>query len=204
MVKASSIEDAVVAEEGGADVVILKGWEAGGHVTFESTMILVPQAVDLLHEPVVAAGGIADGRGMAAAVALGVDGIEMGTVFMAAIESDVHPNVKDCVVRAGDMSTVITGYATDEPCRQIKNKLSDEIIEIEATNVKAIAADKLRTVAESSLKKAMMEGDMERGAVMAGQISPLVKSIRSVETIIDTVLDEAKKRMDEMNHFAFS
>lgn len=203
IVKASDIEDACNAEKGGADVVVVKGWEGGGHTTVEATTVLVPQASDLLRVPVVASGGIADGRGMAAVIALGAEGIEMGTVFMAAKEAVIHPNVKKSVIEAGDMSTVITGYSTGEPCRQLKNALSDEMEKIEAENTKAVAAEKLRTVAESSLKKAMAEGNLDRGAVMAGQIAPLVKEEKSVSDIIDDTLAGAKKRLMEITKFEF-
>jgi enoyl-[acyl-carrier protein] reductase II len=203
IVKASVIADALAAEEGGADVVIVKGWEGGGHTTIEATTVLVPQAADLLKVPVVASGGIADGRGMAAAIALGADGIEMGTIFMAATETTVHPNVAKSIIEAEDMSTVIVGYSTDEPCRQFRNALSDEMVKIEAENTKAVAAEKLRPVAESSLKRAMMEGDMEHGAVMAGQIAPLVKEQKTCLSIIDDVMSEAKARLVEIQAFEF-
>lgn len=203
IVKASDIQDAITAEQAGTDVIIVKGWEGGGHVTFETTMTLVPQAADVIKVPLVASGGIADGRGMAAAIALGAEGIEMGTVFLAAEETVVHPNVKKAVVEAGDMCTVITGNATDEPCRQIKNVLSEKLVNIEAEYVKAEAAEILRPVAESSLKKAMAEGDTENGAVMAGQIVPLVKAVRPAAEIIDTVLAECEKVLKEMPSFEF-
>ncbi len=203
IVKASFISDAVVADKAGADLVIVKGWEGGGHTSFEATTVLVPQAADQLNCPVIASGGIADGRGMAAAIALGAEGIEMGTVFMAASEVTVHPNVKDAVVAAGDMSTVITGYCTDEPCRQIANALSDKMSAIENNHTKAEAADLFRGAAESSLKRAMMEGDMENGAVMAGQIVPLVKEIRPVAAIVDSVLSEAKNVLKKCAEFEF-
>ncbi|MCU6760898.1 Nitronate monooxygenase [uncultured Roseburia sp.] len=203
VVKASFIEDAVIAEKAGADVMIVKGWEGGGHVTFEATTVLVPQAADLMKIPVIASGGLADGRGMAAAIALGAEGFEMGTAFMAAVETTVHPNVKKAVIEAGDMSTVITGYCTDEPCRQIKNKLADEMIAVEANNTKAEAAKKLRPIAESSLKKAMAEGDMIDGAVMAGQITALVKKERTSAAIIDEALAEAKEILAHINEFQF-
>ena len=201
VVKASYIEDALIAEEAGADVIIVKGWEGGGHVTFEASTVLVPQAADLLKVPVVASGGIADGRGAAAAIAMGAEGFEMGTVFMAAEETMVHPAAKQAVIEAGDMSTVITGYSTDEPCRQVKNKLADEMIRIEAENTKAAAAELLRPIAESSLKKGMAEGDMENGAVMAGQITALVKSIRPVADIIDSTIKEAQEILNKAADF---
>lgn len=204
IVKASVIADAVTAEKAGADAVVLKGWEGGGHTTYEATTVLVPQAADALSIPVVAAGGIADGRGMAAALALGADGIEMGTVFMCASETDIHSNVKDVMLKAGDMSTVITGYSTDEPCRQIKNKLSDEMTAIENGLSKEEAALKLKEVAGSSLRRAMEYGDVEeKGAVMAGQIVPLVTKISSVEEIIDRVLKECRSTIAKVNTFSF-
>ena len=200
IVKASDIRDAVTAEKAGADIVIVKGWEGGGHVTVESTMVLVPQAADVLEKtPLVAAGGIADGRGMAAVMAMGAEGIEMGTVFLAAAETSVHPNVKTAVLACGDMQTVITGTATGEPCRQIANALSEEILRIEAEYVRKKAAERLRPVAESSLKKAMAEGDTEHGAVMAGQIAPLVNSIRPVADIMNTVIAECRAVMAGMS-----
>ena len=189
IVKASTIQDAITAEKAGADAVIVKGWEGGGHTTFEATTVLVPQAADVLSVPVAAAGGIADGRGMAAAIALGADGIEMGTVFICAEEAVIHPNVKQAMLKAGDMETVITGNCTDEPCRQLQNKLSDEMIAIESNYIKKEAADRLRKIAASSLRNAMAEGDVEeKGAVMAGQIVPLITEIKSVKNIIDDVL----------------
>ncbi len=203
VVKASFISDAVIAEKAGADVVIVKGWEGGGHLSYEATTVLVPQAADILHVPVVASGGIADGRGMAAAIALGAEAIEMGTVFMAASETIIHPNVKEAVVNAEDMSTVITGYSTGEPCRQIKNKLSDELTTIEDNNTKEVAALKLKDAAESSLKKAMMEGDMVNGAVMAGQIVPLIKELKPSSEIINEVLEQAKKCIAKIQNFNF-
>ncbi|WP_370516570.1 nitronate monooxygenase [Granulicatella sp. zg-ZJ] len=203
ILKASTIADAIAAEKGGADLIIVKGWEGGGHTIVEATTVLVPQATDVLSVPVVASGGIADGRGFAAAIALGAEGIEMGTIFMAAEEASVHPNVKKALINAGDMSTVITGYSTDEPCCQIKNKLSDEMIEIEANNTKEVAAELLRTVAESSLKKAMIDGDMVEGAVMAGQIVPLITEIKSVESILSEVIEGAKVELVRASQFKF-
>ena len=199
IVKASTIKDAVTGERAGADVIIVKGWEGGGHVTPEATTVLVPQAADCLFTPLVAAGGIADGRGMAAAIALGAEGIEMGTAFLVATETPIPQNVKESVMKAEDMDTVITGYCTNEPCRQIKNKLSDELIAIESTYIKSEAADRLRDVAIFSLRKAMVEGDIEGGAVMAGQIAPLVRQIRSVREIMDAMFleyDRAVKRIE--------
>lgn len=198
IVKASFMSDAIIADNAGADIIIVKGWEGGGHTTYEATTVLVPQAKDIIKAPIIASGGIADGRGVAAAIALGADGIEMGTIFMASKEALIHPNVKSAIIEAGDMSTVITGYSTDEPCRQLKNKLSKTLISIEDNNSKAIASKQMKDVAESSLKKAMMDGDLENGAVMAGQIVPLITEIKTVKDIIETVLSQGRKRLEEM------
>ena len=127
----------------------------------------------------------------------------MGTVFMAAEETLVHPNVKQEIIKTGDGATVITGMPTGEPCRQIKNKLSDELFRIEAENIRVKAAEILRPIAESSLKNAMMDGDMENGAVMAGQIVPLVKEIKPVAQIIDEVIEDAKICIEKMKVFSF-
>lgn len=193
IVKASTVADAITAEEAGADVIFLKGWEGGGHVSYEATTILVPQTADAVSVPVVASGGIADGRGMAAAIALGAEAVEMGTIFMAAIDAPVHPNVKEAVLACGDMDTVVTGICTGEPCRQIKNRLSEELLKIEAENVRAVAGPKVAEMSMASLRKAMAEGDMEHGAVMAGQIAALIKESKTVAEIIDGVLAEAKE-----------
>lgn len=204
IVKASTMEDAFTAEKGGADVIIVKGWEGGGHVTFEATTVLVPQAVDSLSVPVVASGGIADGRGMAAVVALGAEAIEMGTVFLCAEETGIHPNAKQAVLEAGDMDMVITGMCTGEPCRQIENDLSHRILTIEAENSAVVAAEKVKDIAGSSLKNAMIDGDVETaGAVMAGQVAPLVKEIRPAVEIIDEVIQECKEVLQKAALFKY-
>lgn len=203
IVKASTLKDAVVAEENGADVVIAKGWEGGGHVTPESTMVLLPQIAQKLSIPVVGSGGIADGRGMAAAIALGAEGIEMGTAFLCAEESTIHENAKQAVIAAEDMQNVVTSMCTFEPCRQIRNKFSDEMMDLELNYPVAEVADKMRALAEPSLKMAMHEGDIENGACMAGQIAPLIKEIRPAGVIIDSVLEGCKKVIARSAQFAF-
>lgn len=203
IVKTSTINDAITAEKGGADIVIVKGWEGGGHTTVEATTVLVPQAVNVISVPVVASGGIADGRGFAAAIAMGAEGIEMGTVFMACSDAVVHPNVKKAIIESKDMDTVITGMSTGEPCRQFRNALSDEMDQIEANNTREKAAELLRPVAESSLKKAMAEGDMEHGAVMAGQIAALITEEKSAAAIIDDTIAQARNTIAKMPSFEF-
>lgn len=188
--KASFISDAVKAEKAGADVVIVKGWEGGGHVTDETTMVLVPQAADLLKCPLVGSGGIADGRGMAAVIALGAQGIEMGSAFLLAKECDVHSAFKEEIIKTGDMCTDITGLTTGEPCRQIRNELSEKILKIEAEHVRAEAAELMMPLSEGSLRKAAIEGDLVNGAVMIGQNVPLLNEIRPAKEIIETIVEE--------------
>lgn len=190
--KASFISDAVKAEKAGADVVIVKGWEGGGHVTDETTMVLVPQAADLLHCPLVGSGGVADGRGMAACIALGAQGIEMGSAFLLAEECAVHEAFKQEIIKTGDMSTDITGLTTGEPCRQIRNPLSEKILKIEAEHVRKEAAELMLPLTTGSLRKAAMEGDLVNGAIMIGQNVPLLKKVRPAKEIIESIVAECE------------
>ena len=202
--KVGRLSDAIASEKAGADVIIAKGWEGGGHTSFETTMVLTPLVKEHVAVPVVAGGGIATGRGAVAAIALGAEGIEMGTVFMASEEAPIHSNVKSEVVKCGDMRTVITGTCTGEPCRQIENKLSDSMNALEVELSYTEAAEKLKEIAASSLKMAMVNGETEEhGAIMVGQIVPLVNRIRTTEEIIDEILEEANKIVDEMHGFAW-
>ena len=187
--KASYIEDAVTADKAGADVILVKGWEGGGHTSEETTMVLVPQAADVIKAPVAASGGIADGRGMAAAICLGATAIEMGSAFLLAKECDIAEVVKDTVIRTGDMQTVITGYCTGEPSRQIKNKLSERLVALEADYNKAEAAERFGEPCDGSLRKAMQEGNTDFGAIMVGQNVPLLKEVRTAKEIIVSVVE---------------
>ncbi len=190
--KASFISDAVKAQEAGADVVIVKGWEGGGHVTDESTMVLVPQAAELLTVPLVASGGIADGRGMAAAIVLGAEGCEMGSAFLLAEENNIHPDFKKKIIETGDMGTTITGLSTGEPSRMITNTLSKRILQTEAENYRADAAKLVAEMSAGSLRKGATTGDLEEGAVMIGQIVPLLKKIRPAKEIIETTVQQCE------------
>lgn len=203
IVKASTLRDAVVAEIKGADVVIAKGWEGGGHVTPESTMALLPQVTEALSIPVVGSGGIADGRGMAAAIALGAEAIEMGTAFLCAKECTIHQNAKRAIIDAGDMQSVVTSTCTHEPCRQLKNKFSDEMIALEMNYPVDEVAEKMIAMAEPSLRTAMRDGDMENGACMAGQIAPLIKAIRPAAEIIDSTIAGCKEVISKSASFVF-
>ena len=196
VVKASILNDAVIADKAGADAVIMKGWEAGGHVTYETTMTIVPLAVETLSCPVIAGGGIIDGKGIVAAMALGAEGFEMGSAFLMTEECDVHPNVKEAIIKSGDMETVVTGACTGEPCRQIVNPLSEKLCRIEDENPKAVAADLIREMAASSLKLAMAKGDMVDGAVMVGQCASRLNKIKKAKEVIDDAMTEAQAILD--------
>ena len=204
IVKVFTMADAKLAEEVGADVVIVKGWEGGGHLTAQTTMVVVPQAADLLQIPVVASGGIADGRGMAAAISLGADGIEMGTAFLAAKETDIHENAKKAVLEAGDFSTVELGSSANSPCRQLKNELSKEVLQIEKFYSKSEAGPMVEALVGNSLRIAMKDGDtQEKGAVMAGQIVPLVKEIKPASVIVSDTIAECKEVLQKNLNFCF-
>lgn len=204
IVKIGDVESAVAYEKAGADIIVAKGWEGGGHVSFEATIVLTPLVKDAVHIPVVASGGIADGRGMAAAIALGAEGIEMGTAFMVASEGTIHANAKQAVVNAGDMQNVVTGYSTGSPCRQIRNALSDRLEKLEAEHPYSEVREELVQQANNSLKIAMMEGETkERGAVMASQAAPLVKEIKPAKAIIDDTIAQCKSVLENMKTFEF-
>ena len=202
--KVGRLSDAIASEKAGADVIIAKGWEGGGHTSFETTMVLTPLVKENVSVPVVASGGIATGRGAAAAIALGAEGIEMGTVFMAAEEAPIHLNVKKEIVKCGDMKTVITGTCTGEPCRQIKNKLSDSMNSLEAELSYQDAAEKLKEIAASSLKMAMVNGETdEHGAIMVGQVVPFVNTVRTTKEILDEILETSNKIIENMHTFTW-
>ncbi len=175
-------------ERQGADAVVAEGTESGGHIGELTTMALIPQIVDAVNIPVVAAGGIADGRGFVAALALGAEGVQMGTRFVCAEESPAHTKYKERIVKAGDRDTVVTARITGHPVRCLKNKLSREFDRLEAEGASIEEFEKLGT---GRLKAAVVDGDVEWGSVMAGQIAGLVKDIKPAKEIIEEVIEEA-------------
>ena len=177
-------------EQCGADAVIAEGTESGGHIGEATTMTLVPQVVDAVSIPVIAAGGIADGRGVAAAFMLGAEGVQCGTVFCACDEVNVHPNYKDMVVKAKDNSTRVTGRSFGHPVRQIRNALSNKYLEMEQSGV---TFEELEGLTVGSLRKAVVEGDTKQGTFMAGQIAGLIKEVRPAKVIIESMFEEADK-----------
>lgn len=174
-------------EKLGADAVIAEGMESGGHIGSLTTMALVPQAVDAVNIPVIAAGGIGDGRGMAAAFMLGAKAVQIGTRFLLAKECTVHANYKEKVKKAKDIDTVITGGSLGHPVRLIKNKLSREYIKLEK---EAHDIEELEKMGQGALRKAVVEGDTEYGNVMAGQICGMLKEEESAQEIINSLIRE--------------
>lgn len=174
-------------ERNGADAVIVEGTEAGGHIGELTTMVLVPQVVDAVKIPVIAAGGIADRRGVLAAFALGAKGVQVGTVMLASEECPIHENYKRKIIEAGDTDTVVTGRTTGAPVRVLKNKMARIYLDMAA---KGATFEELERLTIGSLKRAVFEGDVDNGSLMAGQIAGLVKDIRPVKKIIEDLFDD--------------
>lgn len=185
-----SVALAVRMERAGADAVIAEGSEAGGHVGELTTMSLIPQVADAINIPVLAAGGIADGRGLAAAWMLGASGFQVGTRFLVARECNVHKNYKQKILAARDTSTIVTGRPTGHPVRIIKNKLARDFQELEKRNA---SLEEYEELGKSSLYRAAREGDMDHGSIMAGQSAGLVKKEQTCKEIIEEIFSEAKK-----------
>lgn len=182
----------------GADAVVAEGTEAGGHVGELTTMALVPQIVDAVDVPVIAAGGIADGRGVAAAYMLGASGVQVGTRFLAAHECCIHENYKKKVINAKDIDTVVTGRPTGHPVRVLKNKLARQFMQLEKENAPTEEYDKLGA---GALAKAVVEGDTDYGSIMAGQVAALVKKEQSCQEIITEMMDKAAKLLGEKKNW---
>lgn len=170
----------------GVDALIVEGTEAGGHIGEISTLSLVPQVVDAVSVDVIAAGGIADARGVVASFALGAVGVQAGTVFLASEECPIHENYKNAIVKAKDTSTIVTGRITGAPVRVIKNKMAREYIRIAN---EGIELEKLEELTLGSLRKAVLDGDTDFGSLMAGQIAGMVKSVRPVSQILSEMFE---------------
>lgn len=174
-------------ERAGADALIAEGCEAGGHIGKLTTMVLLPQVVDAVSIPVIGAGGIADGRGIAAAFMLGANGVQVGTRFLVANECTIHDNYKEAVINANDIDTVVTGRPTGHPVQVLKNKLAREYLSLEKQNA---PIEVLEELGKGGLRRAVKDGDIERGSLMAGQISGLVSKRQSAKEIIIEMFDE--------------
>ena len=178
-------------EKSGADAIIAEGTESGGHVGQLTTMALVPQVVDAVSIPVIAAGGIGDGRGVAASFMLGSEGIQIGTRFLVAKECTVHQNYKDKVLKAKDIDTEVTGRPTGHPVRVLRNKLARTHIKMEKDGA---SLEELEQLGVGALRKAVVDGDVDNGSVMSGQIAGLVNKEQTAKEIIEELFTEAKER----------
>jgi enoyl-[acyl-carrier protein] reductase II len=186
----ASVALAIRLERIGVDALIAEGSESGGHIGEVSTFALVPQVVDAVSLPVIAAGGIADGRGFLAAFALGAEGVQMGTRFVCSTECTVHPAYKEAIIKAKDRDTVVTGRPTGHPVRCIRNKLTRKFEELEA---RCAPPEELEELGKGRLRAAAVDGDVEYGSVMAGEISGLIKDIKPVKQIIQDIIKEAEE-----------
>lgn len=186
-------------EKCGADAIIAEGTEAGGHIGELTTMVLIPQVCDAVSVPVVAAGGIADSRGTAAVMALGADGIQVGTRFICSTECIAHDNYKQAVLKAKDRDAVVTGRSTGAPVRALKNKLTREYARLEAENA---SKEEIEALGVGGLRKAFESGDVEMGSLMAGQsaamvheITPCADIIKELLANIDGIYENAKSKL---------
>ena len=181
-----SVALAIRVERSGADAVIAEGTESGGHIGELTTMALVPQVVDAVKIPVIAAGGIADQRGVLAAFALGAKGIQVGTIILATVECPIHENYKKMVIDARDTSTVVTGRQTGAPVRVLKNPMAMQYLEMSEKGAKLEELEKLTL---GSLRRAVFDGNLETGSFMAGQIAGLIKQIRPMKEVFSSLFD---------------
>lgn len=190
----ASTAHARMMEKYGASAVIAEGMEAGGHIGDITTMVLVPQVVDSVSIPVIAAGGIADGRGIAASLMLGAVGVQVGTRFLVAEECSIHPEYKQRVLAAKDRGTVSTGHRLGHPVRSLKSPFSTDFAKKEYDTT--ISNDELEKLGAGSLKRAVFEGDQQAGCFMAGQVAGMVSKEQTVAQIIEEMFGEAKVLLD--------
>jgi enoyl-[acyl-carrier protein] reductase II len=177
-------------ERTGVDAIIAEGQESGGHVGEISTMSLIPQIVDAVSIPVIAAGGIADSRGVVAVMALGAQGVQIGTRFVASLECIAHGNYKNAILKAKDRSTIVTGVATGHPVRVLANKFTREYHAMEKNGS---LPEELEQLGAGKLRVAAREGDVDNGSVMVGQIAGMITEIKSVEEIIQDIVNGMPK-----------
>ncbi|MCX7714317.1 MAG: enoyl-[acyl-carrier-protein] reductase FabK [Clostridia bacterium] len=195
-----SVAIAKKMEKCGADAVIAEGTEAGGHIGELTTMVLVPQVVDAVSIPVVAAGGIADSRGVVASFALGADGVQVGTRFICSTECIAHDNYKQAIIDAGDRDAVVTGRSTGAPVRALKNKLTKEYERLEKAGA---SFEEIENLGVGGLRRATIEGDVEFGSLMAGQSAAMVNKIQPCAEIIRELFNGVDDVVDNMNKKLF-
>ena len=183
-------------EKAGADAVIAEGTESGGHVGEMTTMALVPQVVDAVNIPVIAAGGIADGRQLLAAFALGAVGAQLGTCLLASEECPIHPNYKEAILKASDNDTIVTGRIGGTPVRILKNRMAREYVKQEKAGVDKMELEKYTL---GSLRRAVFEGDVQTGSLMAGQVAGMVHEIRPLRAIFEDMMAGADATLAALN-----
>ena len=186
-------------ERGGATAVIAEGTESGGHIGELTTLALVPQVADAVQIPVIAAGGIADGRGMAAAFMLGAEGVQCGTRFLSAYECGIHPNYKQKVLDAKDIATQVTGRRLGHPVRALKNPFSNKFAELERDP--AVTDEQLAAFGVGAVRKAAVDGNLQEGSFLAGQIAALVKKEQSAQEIVDDLMRETERLLGEASQW---
>lgn len=195
----ASVALAKLMQRAGADAVIAEGCESGGHIGETTTMALVPQVADAVSIPVIAAGGIGDGRGLAAARMLGAAGVQMGTRFLTAKECVIHENYKKRVLKASDIDTAVTGRSTGHPVRQLRNRMTRKYLELEKEGTNF---EELELLTLGSLRRAVLEGDTDGGSLMSGQIAGLVKKEQSCREIIEEIMQQAEALFGEAAKWA--
>ena len=191
----ASVAHAKLMERAGVDAVVAEGTESGGHIGEATTMTLIPAVADAVNIPVIAAGGIADGRGMAAAFMLGAEGVQVGTRFVATKEAVVHQNYKDRIVKAKDIDSAVTGRSHGHPVRCLRNQMTREYNRLEAEGK---SFEELEYLTLGSLRKAVQEGDITNGTVMAGQIASVIHDIKSCREVVEEMEAECVKLMSDM------
>lgn len=191
----SSVALAKRLERSGADALVAEGMESGGHIGETTTMVLVPQVIDAVKIPVIAAGGIVDGRGMAAALAMGAQGIQMGTRFIASEECIAHPRVKQRIVEVKDRCTMATGYSLKHPVRALENKMTRQF---EAMEKAGASREELEKFGTGKTYLGLIQGDIENGSLLAGQIAGAIKDIKPVRQIIDEIMAQAEAEIKRL------
>lgn len=178
-------------ERAGADAVVAEGTESGGHIGENTTMCLVPQVVDALEIPVIAAGGIADGRGIAASFMLGAEGVQIGTRFLASEECQIHSTFKELVVKAKDTDSVVTGRYTGHPCRNIKTKFSKKLANGEKDG--SLTPEEFEELTLGSLRKAVQDGNLDEGSFLCGAIAGMINDVKPCDAIVKELIEQAEK-----------
>lgn len=178
-------------EKAGVDAVVAEGTESGGHIGENTTMCLVPQVVDAVSIPVIAAGGIADGRGMAASFMLGAEGVQIGTRFLASEECQIHQTFKDLVIKAKDTDSIVTGRYTGHPCRNVRTKFAKQLANGEKDGT--LTPDEFEKLTVGALRRAVVDGDLESGSFLCGAIAGMVNEVKPCEAIVKEIMERAEK-----------